>query len=104
MIHGQKNFLPLHPLTMGFGLLFRLDESSLGSHLNERRVWGEEVGSNDVEESGSPMDNCESKSEEGGETIDVAELAVVDKNGVNDVGNVNVSVIVDSGIAYVSPY
>ncbi|KAL9265464.1 hypothetical protein AKJ16_DCAP18234 [Drosera capensis] len=27
---------------MGFGLLFRLDESSLGSHLNERRVRGEE--------------------------------------------------------------
>lgn len=27
---------------MGFGVLFRLDESSLGSHLNERRVRGEE--------------------------------------------------------------
>ncbi|XP_057853407.2 uncharacterized protein LOC131063572 [Cryptomeria japonica] len=38
MIRGRKNFLPPHPLIMGFGILFRLDESSLGSHLNERRV------------------------------------------------------------------
>lgn len=50
MIRGKKNFLPPHPLIMGFGLLFRLDESSLGSHLNERRVRGEEDGVNDVEE------------------------------------------------------
>lgn len=44
MIRGKKNFLPPHPLVMGFGLLFRLDESSLGLHLNERRVRGEEEG------------------------------------------------------------
>ncbi|KAJ6987733.1 nuclear export mediator factor Nemf [Populus alba x Populus x berolinensis] len=50
MIRGKKNYLPPHPLIMGFGLLFRLDESSLGSHLNERRVRGEEDGVNDVEE------------------------------------------------------
>ncbi|PWA86817.1 zinc knuckle CCHC-type [Artemisia annua] len=42
MIRGKKNFLPPHPLIMGFGILFRLDETSLGSHLNERRVRGEE--------------------------------------------------------------
>lgn len=42
MIRGKKNFLPPHPLVMGFGLLFRLDESSLASHLNERRVRGED--------------------------------------------------------------
>ncbi|KAH9318701.1 hypothetical protein KI387_020470, partial [Taxus chinensis] len=41
MIRGRKNFLPPHPLVMGFGILFRLDESSLGSHLNERRVRSE---------------------------------------------------------------
>ncbi|CAK9328903.1 unnamed protein product [Citrullus colocynthis] len=55
MIRGKKNFLPPHPLIMGFGLLFRLDESSLGSHLNERRVRGEEDGVNDVEEN-EPLD------------------------------------------------
>ncbi|KAL2970297.1 hypothetical protein AAZX31_15G131100 [Glycine max] len=52
MIRGKKNFLPPHPLIMGFGLLFRLDESSLGSHLNERRVRGEEEAADDYEETG----------------------------------------------------
>lgn len=50
MIRGKKNFLPPHPLVMGFGILFRLDESSLASHLNERRVRGEDDGPNEVEE------------------------------------------------------
>lgn len=52
MIRGKKNFLPPSSLTMGFGILFRLDESSLGSHLNERRVRGEEEGLQDTEEAG----------------------------------------------------
>uniref|UniRef100_A0A6N2M2T8 CCHC-type domain-containing protein n=1 Tax=Salix viminalis TaxID=40686 RepID=A0A6N2M2T8_SALVM len=63
MIRGKKNFLPPHPLIMGFGLLFRLDESSLGSHLNERRVRGEEDGVNDVEESQPLKEISESESE-----------------------------------------
>ncbi|KAJ3681327.1 hypothetical protein LUZ60_015816 [Juncus effusus] len=42
MIRGKKNFLPPAPLVMGFGILFRIDESSLGNHLNERRVRTEE--------------------------------------------------------------
>ncbi|XP_073118460.1 uncharacterized protein [Henckelia pumila] len=50
MIRGKKNFLPPHPLIMGFGILFRLDESSLGSHLNERRVRGEEEGMINMEQ------------------------------------------------------
>ncbi|PKA52704.1 hypothetical protein AXF42_Ash001685 [Apostasia shenzhenica] len=50
MIRGKKNFLPPHPLVMGFGILFRLDESSLGSHLNERRVRGEDEGAFEMED------------------------------------------------------
>ncbi|KAI3743653.1 hypothetical protein L1987_61364 [Smallanthus sonchifolius] len=50
MIRGKKNFLPPHPLIMGFGILFRLDETSLGSHLNERRVRGEDEGLNESED------------------------------------------------------
>lgn len=50
MIRGKKNYLPPHPLIMGFGILFRLDESSLGSHLNERRVRGDEEGTDDTEQ------------------------------------------------------
>ncbi|KAK2643714.1 hypothetical protein Ddye_018909 [Dipteronia dyeriana] len=65
MIRGKKNFLPPHPLIMGFGLLFRLDESSLGSHLNERRIRGEEEGMDDVEDSGSIKENSDSESEKG---------------------------------------
>ncbi|CAM8905650.1 unnamed protein product [Rhodiola kirilowii] len=63
MIRGKKNFLPPHPLIMGFGLLFLLDESSLGSHLNERRVRGEEDGVNEAEETGVPDDHSETESE-----------------------------------------
>lgn len=63
MIRGKKNFLPPHPLIMGFGILFRLDESSLGSHLNERRVRGEEEGVNDFEESGPFEEISDSESE-----------------------------------------
>ncbi|XP_022760737.1 nuclear export mediator factor Nemf [Durio zibethinus] len=103
MIRGKKNFLPPHPLIMGFGLLFRLDESSLGSHLNERRVRGEEEGINDVEESGHPIENSESESEKGGEATDVPELAVENSASLNDVGHADISDIVDSGIASVSP-
>lgn len=51
MIRGKKNYLPPHPLIMGFGILFRLDESSLGSHLNERRVRGEEEEIDSTEQS-----------------------------------------------------
>ncbi|KAL2341622.1 hypothetical protein Fmac_009562 [Flemingia macrophylla] len=63
MIRGKKNFLPPHPLIMGFGLLFRLDESSLGSHLNERRVRGEEEAVDDYEETGPLEDKSDSDSE-----------------------------------------
>ncbi|XP_017975184.1 PREDICTED: nuclear export mediator factor NEMF homolog [Theobroma cacao] len=103
MIRGKKNFLPPHPLIMGFGLLFRLDESSLGSHLNERRVRGEEEGINDVEETGPLIENSESGSEKGDEAIDVPELAVEGRTGLNDVGNANISDVVDGGVASVSP-
>ncbi|RYR12521.1 hypothetical protein Ahy_B04g070039 isoform F [Arachis hypogaea] len=63
MIRGKKNFLPPHPLIMGFGLLFRLDESSLGSHINERRVRGEEEAVDDNDETGPIEDQSDSESE-----------------------------------------
>lgn len=53
MIRGKKNFLPPHPLIMGFGVLFRVDESSLGLHLNERRVRGEDEASNVLQDNGN---------------------------------------------------
>ena len=40
MIRGRKNYLPPNPLVMGFGLLFRVDESCIAHHLGERRIRG----------------------------------------------------------------
>ncbi|EFJ40301.1 hypothetical protein VOLCADRAFT_69736 [Volvox carteri f. nagariensis] len=40
MIRGKKNFLPPQPLVMGFGFLFKLDDSSIPAHLGERAVRG----------------------------------------------------------------
>jgi len=37
MIRGKKNFLPPVQLVYGFGYLFKLDDSSLGNHVKERR-------------------------------------------------------------------
>lgn len=73
MIRGKKNFLPPHPLIMGFGLLFRLDESSLGAHLNERRVRGEEEGMNDVGmETHAPDEHSDAESENEAENEEVS--------------------------------
>ncbi len=36
MIRGKKNFLPPTQLVMGLGLLFKVDESSVGRHVHER--------------------------------------------------------------------
>ncbi|KAF9990855.1 hypothetical protein BGZ75_008859 [Mortierella antarctica] len=38
MIRGKKNFLPPVQLVYGFGFLFKLDDSSIGNHLNERKA------------------------------------------------------------------
>ncbi|KAK9837244.1 hypothetical protein WJX81_001363 [Elliptochloris bilobata] len=40
MVRGAKQFLPPHPLVMGFALLFKLDESCIGAHLGERAPRG----------------------------------------------------------------
>jgi len=36
MIYGKKNFLYPVKLEVGFGLLFKIDESSLKNHVGER--------------------------------------------------------------------
>ncbi|XP_020205695.1 nuclear export mediator factor NEMF isoform X2 [Cajanus cajan] len=80
MIRGKKNFLPPHPLIMGFGLLFRLDESSLGSHLNERRVRGEEeAAEDDYDETGPLEDKSDSESEK--DVADVKSATESERNG-----------------------
>lgn len=103
MIRGKKNFLPPHPLIMGFGLLFRLDESSLGSHLNERRVRGEEEGINDAEEGDPLKEISESESDDEGEVDTANELAAEGRNDVNNVLNETVSNVNGNDVAPVTP-
>lgn len=38
MIRGKKNYLPPSHLVMGFSVMFKLDESSIGNHANDRKV------------------------------------------------------------------
>ena len=38
MIRGKKNFLPPSYLIMGFSVLFKLEDSSIARHVNDRRV------------------------------------------------------------------
>ena len=40
MVRGRKNYLPNSPLILGFGLMFKLDSTCIGSHEGERRVRG----------------------------------------------------------------
>ena len=37
MIYGKKNYLPPMPLEIGFGVMFRLDDGSVGRHLSDRK-------------------------------------------------------------------
>jgi hypothetical protein len=36
MIRGRKNYLPPAPLIMGYGFVFRLEDSCVGRHAGER--------------------------------------------------------------------
>lgn len=38
MIRGKKNYLPPSYLIMGFAFLFRLDETCLAKHKDERKI------------------------------------------------------------------
>jgi len=40
MIRGKKNFMPPSPLMMGFGFLFKLEDSSILRHKDERKIRG----------------------------------------------------------------
>ncbi|KAL9233066.1 hypothetical protein vseg_008106 [Gypsophila vaccaria] len=98
MIRGKKNFLPPHPLVMGFGLLFRIDESSLGLHLNERRVRGEDDASTVLEENDNTVisesesdDEATQQSSENGKKTTLSEendsatlLGSMDLNSIKD--------------------
>ncbi|KAI9098744.1 hypothetical protein DFS34DRAFT_649448 [Phlyctochytrium arcticum] len=45
MIRGKKNWLPPVQLVYGYGIMFRVDDESVGRHYWERRPWGRGVDS-----------------------------------------------------------
>uniref|UniRef100_A0A1D2A0E9 Nuclear export mediator factor NEMF n=1 Tax=Auxenochlorella protothecoides TaxID=3075 RepID=A0A1D2A0E9_AUXPR len=47
MIRGRKNYLPPQPLVVGFGLLFRVEDSCIAAHLGERAVKSGQDGEED---------------------------------------------------------
>lgn len=49
MVRGKKNFIYPQRMEMGLTLLFRLDESCVSKHLNERRVKDELLEKGQVE-------------------------------------------------------
>ncbi|TVU49717.1 hypothetical protein EJB05_01045 [Eragrostis curvula] len=98
MIRGKKNFLPPTPLVMGFGILFRLDESSLAAHLNERRVRGEDEALQEIEAESSkrqstPESDEEITSEKGtsGETREDESIENTNIQQNNDLGRSDLS-------------
>ena len=50
MVRGKKNFLNPSRLEMGFGLLFKIDESSLARHINDRKVKFEDEQSLEIKD------------------------------------------------------
>jgi len=38
MIRGKKNYLPPSSLVMGFSVMYKLDESSIANHINDRKI------------------------------------------------------------------
>ena len=57
MIRGKKNYLPPSHLIMGVGFLFRLDETSVGNHKNERRIKGTANMLQEAEDKGEETKN-----------------------------------------------
>ncbi|XP_058799721.1 ribosome quality control complex subunit NEMF homolog isoform X2 [Phymastichus coffea] len=73
MIRGKKNYLPPCQLIMGLGFLFRLEDSSIERHKNERRVRtleeGEEVDHVELYNEIELEDDDEKQSEKNLDTI-----------------------------------
>merc|ERR1719270_2816524 len=67
MIRGKKNFLPPATLIMGFGFLFKLEESSIERHKGERKIRGieEETLKAEVESVTESLEDVEINIEEG---------------------------------------
>ena len=87
MIRGKKNYLPPSHLILGFGFLFKLEESSIERHKDERRVRDlgseisvdESIASNDQEDVEIEIDENASSGDERDDLAEKVEEVKLDK-------------------------
>ncbi|KYQ88372.1 DUF814 family protein [Tieghemostelium lacteum] len=63
MIRGKKNYLPHSQLVMGFGFMFKIDESCIGNHINDRKPSQYALGLDDSQELDLPSKDDEKSGE-----------------------------------------
>ncbi|TPX67686.1 hypothetical protein SpCBS45565_g03554 [Spizellomyces sp. 'palustris'] len=95
MIRGKKNWLPPVQLVYGFGILFRVDETSVGRHYWERRPWGRD-GNQELDE--QPQLDSAVDGRDEGEAVDDEDE---DEDVVNQ-ADANVSNEPVNGVEYVN--
>ncbi|KAK7790282.1 hypothetical protein R5R35_003862 [Gryllus longicercus] len=81
MIRGKKNYLPHSHLIMGFSFLFKLEESSIERHKDDRKVRTHEEDT--ISSVGSTLDNMSLLSEQEQDQ----EIELEDSDEENDDGN-----------------
>ncbi|XP_021920344.1 nuclear export mediator factor NEMF homolog isoform X2 [Zootermopsis nevadensis] len=92
MVRGKKNYLPPCHLILGFSFLFKLDDSSVFRHKDERRVRGAEDDASSVATIMDVMSITTSEQEEEIELVDTedeednSELSDVKLNDENEEG------------------
>ena len=80
MIRGKKNFLPPATLIMGFGFLFKLEDSSIERHKGERKIRGLEEITEAAESVADSLEEIEINVEEGdSEEEDVSQSEQLEK-------------------------
>ncbi|CAH1731775.1 ribosome quality control complex subunit NEMF homolog [Aphis gossypii] len=88
MIRGKKNYLPATHLILGLSFLFKLEDSSISRHANERKVKGIEYeGINNIAENNDEFENIPSENESDEDLEKNIELQDKEKNDDSD--NVN---------------
>ncbi|PIK48438.1 putative nuclear export mediator factor NEMF [Apostichopus japonicus] len=100
MIRGKKNYLPPVQLMMGFGFLFKVEDTCVWRHKGERKVWAgtdEDVSSftvssvGDFEEELNLEEESEVQPEEEIKDLQIAETKEVANEGEPEVEMENVS-------------
>lgn len=89
MIYGKKNYLPPMALEMGFGIMFRLDDESVGRHLKDRKIRSYDISDIvSIDESLSRYDLTLPMNDTGGvvvdETIEEEVLGEDDSDGEDE--------------------